>query len=370
MLGAFLPVPPIMGGAVEKAWFALGQEFARRGHEVVQISRAHPKFPARETIDGVQHIRVPGFDTPRSLVWLKVLDLFYSLRAKRQLPSSDVVVTNTFWLPMLLRNWPGVYVNVARFPKGQMRFYGKAARLQAPSQVIADAIVAEVPAVKSKVSVVPYPRPHSIRNEAPPFSAREQKIVYVGRIHPEKGVHLLLRALSGDHSPLGWKLAVIGPWEHRLGGGGESYWNELREMANDRIELRGPIFEPLSLAQEYQTAKLFVYPSLAEQGETFGLAPLEAMAHGCPVLVSDLACFHDFIRDRETGFIFDHRAADPAATLRDKISELLPNESLLAKVAEAGHRQSENFAVPRVADQFIQDFNAVMEESHGRNADR
>ena len=38
VLGAFFPVPPIMGGAVEKVWFALGQEFARRGHEVVQIS--------------------------------------------------------------------------------------------------------------------------------------------------------------------------------------------------------------------------------------------------------------------------------------------------------------------------------------------
>jgi len=37
---AFLPVPPVMGGAVEKVWFALGQEFARRGHEVVLVSRA------------------------------------------------------------------------------------------------------------------------------------------------------------------------------------------------------------------------------------------------------------------------------------------------------------------------------------------
>ncbi len=45
VLGAFFPVPPIMGGAVEKVWFALGQEFARRGHEVVQISRTHSTLP-------------------------------------------------------------------------------------------------------------------------------------------------------------------------------------------------------------------------------------------------------------------------------------------------------------------------------------
>jgi hypothetical protein len=42
--GAFLPVPPVLGGAVEKIWFALGKEFASRGHG----------------------------DTPRSLVRLKV----------------------------------------------------------------------------------------------------------------------------------------------------------------------------------------------------------------------------------------------------------------------------------------------------------
>ena len=68
VMGAFLPVPPIMGGAVEKVWLALGQEFARAGHEVVQISRAVPQLPAAEMIEGVRHIRVPGFDAPASVI--------------------------------------------------------------------------------------------------------------------------------------------------------------------------------------------------------------------------------------------------------------------------------------------------------------
>ena len=75
VLGAFLPVPPVMGGAVEKVWFALSQEFARRGHEVVLVSRALPELPRCETRAGVKHFRVRGFDTPRSLLWLKFLDL-------------------------------------------------------------------------------------------------------------------------------------------------------------------------------------------------------------------------------------------------------------------------------------------------------
>ena len=365
VLGAFLPVPAIMGGAVEKAWFALGQEFARRGHEVVQISRAHAKFPQDEMIEGVKHLRLRGYDQPKSLVRLKLLDLLYSRRAQAALSPSEIIVTNTFWLPMLLRKTAGVYVNVARFPKRQMRFYRNAARLQAPSRAIADAIIAEVPSLKDKVAVIPYPRTSPLDDDVRAFPEREQKIIYVGRIHPEKGVHLLLRALTSDQFSPNWKLTVIGPWEHRLGGGGESYWNELRGMAHDRVDLRGPIFEPAELAREYQSARLFVYPSLAEKGETFGLAPLEAMAQGCAVLVSNLACFRDFIREGETGFIFDHRAADPVMTLRRKIGALLPNESLLATVAEEGRRQSENFSVARVADQFLQDFEAVVKESHG-----
>src|SRR5690349_23567907 len=111
-----------MGGAVEKVWFALGREFARRGHEVVQISRKHPSLSATETIDGVRHIRLRGFDQPRSIVWLKFLDLVYSWRVRRVLPAADLLVTNTFWLPILERTPKHglLYVHVARQPKGQM----------------------------------------------------------------------------------------------------------------------------------------------------------------------------------------------------------------------------------------------------------
>src|SRR5919198_726536 len=123
--GAFFPVPPIMGGAVEKVWFALGQEFARRGHEVVHISRAHPKLPQTECRDGVRDVRVRGFDQPRSIIWLKFLDLLYSLRVRRVLPKADILVTNTFWLPIVERRASRglIYVHVQRGPKGQMRWY-------------------------------------------------------------------------------------------------------------------------------------------------------------------------------------------------------------------------------------------------------
>lgn len=362
-LGAFFPVPPIMGGAVEKGWFALAQEFARRGHEVTQVSRWVAAFPQSETIAGVRHLRVRGFDAPRSLIWLKFLDLIYSRRVLAVLPVADVIVTNTFWLPLFLRNAKRgkVYVHVARYPKGQLRFYRHADRLQAPSCAVGEAIKAEAPDIASKVRVIPYPALAVKENDSvTPITARAQTIIFVGRVHPEKGVHLLVEAFANIEAFTGWKLVIVGPIEIRHGGGGPKYSEQLKGAAgNSAVEFRGPVFDAENLNREYRSARLFVYPSLAERGETFGLAPLEAMAQGCAVLVSDLACFHDFISDNETGFIFNHRVANPAAALREKMATIINDKSLLERVAQAGYRKAGEFSLGNVTAQFLQDFESL-----------
>ncbi len=86
---------------------------------------------------------------------------------------------------------PGkLYVHVARFPKGQMRLYQHAARLQTVSEAVADAIRAECPPVSDKVKVIPY----HLSSHPPPLDVAEldaprpRRILYLGRIHPEKGI--------------------------------------------------------------------------------------------------------------------------------------------------------------------------------------
>jgi glycosyltransferase involved in cell wall biosynthesis len=366
--GAFLPVPAIMGGAVEKVWFALGREFAQRGHEVTHISRQHRDLPASETIDGVHCLRVAGFDAPRSLILLKALDFVYSFRVLRHLPPGDILVTNTFFLPILARDATRgkIYVHVARYPKGQMRLYGRAARLQTVSRTVADAIEREAPALAERVRVIPYPSIEDGEGSAPPTSngLRGKELLFVGRVHPEKGLDLLIRAVSSlsREQLKGWRLVIVGPSEVRLGGGGEDYRKHLQALAApvaDLIDWIGPVFDSAELAGYYRRAAVFVYPSLANRGETFGLAPLEAMAHGCVPVVSALGCFQDYIEDRVNGAIFDHEGRQPEQYLARELAALVGDPARVATLSAAAELKSREYELGRVAELYLADFASL-----------
>ena len=101
-MGFFLPVPPVAGGAMEKAWFRLGREFVAAGHTVTLLSRCWPGFPVQETIDGVAMIRAPGFNHTRRLTFNLLLDGLWGLRLLRHLPAADITACNNVSLPIHL----------------------------------------------------------------------------------------------------------------------------------------------------------------------------------------------------------------------------------------------------------------------------
>lgn len=362
--GAFLPVPPLLGGAVEKVWFHLGKEFARRGHSVVHVSRAFPQLPCVETIDGVRHERVSGFASPAGTPLRLLRDLWYALRVQRRLPEADILVTNTFWLPVVTRRRSRgrVYVHVARYPKGQLQLY-RGAALQTVSEPIRAAILREDPAAVARTRVIPYPlADHYLR---PSLPAGDRIVLYAGRVHPEKGVHLLIEAFARLPASCRdvWRLQIVGPWQVERGGGGEPYLDRLRAAVapvSDRVEFVGGVFDEARLVEHYASARVFVYPSLAERGETFGLAALEAMAAGgCPV-VSDLACFRDFIRPGENGLVFDHRAPDPAGQLSTVLAGLLPDPDATNTLRAAAWRTARQYTIDSIATRFLDDFAALV----------
>jgi glycosyltransferase involved in cell wall biosynthesis len=366
--GGALPIPPVRGGAVEKVWFSLGREFAKRGHEVTHISRAFSEFPSEQWLDGVHHVRIKGVEFSSKRYVLVWRDLGYVRRVLRVLPQADILVTNSPLLPLFIRNqqFGALYVHVARYPKGQMRFYRHASRIQTVSRPVAEAIVRQDPESAGKVRVIPYPLPSTVLtlDVAASWQDRSTEILYVGRVHPEKGVHVLIDAfrLLVQSGVEDWRLVVVGPWAAAQGGGGEGYYESLRAKSAviaNWVNLAGPIFDQDVLATHYRRARLFVYPSLAERGEAFGLAPLEAMAQGCPPLVSTLACFQDFIEDGRSGFIFEHRSERPAEELYGSLKRIVRVDQELMSVAVRSHEVARAYDPSNVAGMYLEDFATI-----------
>jgi glycosyltransferase involved in cell wall biosynthesis len=246
-----------------------------------------------------------------------------------------------------------------------MRFYRRATRLQAVSSVVRDAIIAQTPTVALKVRVLPVPLSHKMLVNDSPRTELQHRLCYAGRIHPEKGLKLLLEAFARltKQGILQWKLRVIGPWEVAQGGGGHDFMSSLKDIAalsSGRVEFLEPEFDESLLLRHYEASDLFLYPSLAETGEAFPAAPLEAMAAYCPALVSDLACFRDFISDGENGFVFDHRASNPVAALAQKLEVLLQNPAQLLLVGKKARATAERYSVERVATEYLEDFELLM----------
>jgi glycosyltransferase involved in cell wall biosynthesis len=356
--GFFLPVPPLAGGSTEKAWHGLACELANRGHAVTVISRTWAGLPDSEGSGNLRHLRLRGSDHSASLPRNLWLDLRWGLQVRARLPAADVTICNTVSLPVLLgvgRHTGGkVAAVMARMPKGHGKFYGKSDRIYALSNEVIQRLVAENRRLAPRVRLLPYPIDWNRLDEARATQRRPTdtplEIFFIGRIHPEKGVELLIEAaahLSRNKKLPSWRVLIIGPHAVRQGGGGEPYVTSLqrrfyRELGG-QLEIRGPEFDPGRLASCYAKCDVFCYPSLAEGGETFGVAVAEAMAAGATPVVSNLACFRDLVRDGETGLIFDHLTTDPAGNLAHALEKLLMNPALRKDLSNRARAHAKGF---------------------------
>lgn len=368
--GPWLPAPALQGGAIPRMWQGLAEEFARKGHAVCIFARAYPGQPAEERIKGVEYRRWGGFQQSLSIKADLIKDFVYSAFGVGRLPQGDILITNVFWLPFLAgyfrRRAGKIVVNANRFPKGQYRLYSRAARIAAASTSIRDAIAAQTPRMADRTRV--FPNPIDIDLLTPPvqnrIESKEKTVLFVGRLHPEKGVHLLIEAFRriSDRQP-NWRLRLVGPIAEHQGGGGSAYENHLLALAeNLPVEFTGPVFDHSKLADVYRNGHIFCYPSLAEKGEALPVAPLEAMATGLVPIVSKIDCFHDFIYEDESGFYFNQRVADPAHELALQLERAMGDVTGLQVMGERSTKIARKFGYASIAEAYIRDFEGLLGE--------
>ena len=244
--GAFLPVPALRGGAIEKAWEALGQAFAKQGHEVTHVSRLCDGLPPREKIGEVDifasGVRMRFQGRGCSNYWRCLI----CFRPGGFFPR------RTYWLPMLSGpafssqgSFRQTLFARRTLSQGQMKLYKKASRFQVPSHAVAKAVIREIPNRENLVSVLPYPLGWSVP-ESKPAHERPKRILYAGRLHPEKGFGAD-RGFRG-HCKEGGKgmgFADHGSVAGRPGGGGQGYLRSINDLASKYgscVEILEPVF--------------------------------------------------------------------------------------------------------------------------------
>ncbi len=161
-----------------------------------------------------------------------------------------------------------------------------------------------------------FPRPHG---EGPP----RDRVLFVGRLLPHKGIDRLIEAM-----PPGVLLTICGrPYD-------AAYHTRLRELAaRKKVEFVTDADDAAILAL-YRRAFALVLPSVYRDcygstqaaPELMGFSLLEAMACGTPAICSRVGGMPEYVRDGETGFVFDTvlelsarlklLAADPALSDR------------------------------------------------------
>ncbi len=374
--GFFLPIPALAGGAHEKTWTKLSEVFAREEHEVTVVSRTWQSLPQSEVSGNIRHFRIRGYDHSTNIGWNLLKDFRWSLRLTRRLPTADIVVVNPVSMPIWLRRVRPqsgrLVIMTGRVPKGQYRFYHDVALALAASSSILAKVALENPQIGSVGQVYGYPIDYAGLSGArllrkTPAQPSRCELGFIGRIHREKGIEQLVEALrmleaKPDLPP--WRFTFCGPTEVSAGGSGAAFLksqvSRLSEvLPADRFRILPPCFNEKDLAQVYADLDVFVLPSLAERGETFGVAAVEAMAAGCAVITSSLSCFSDYLQPDHNGLAYNHRADDAPRLLAEAMAKLISDQRLRCDLSTRGQQTARSYDFEAYGQRLLVDFTRI-----------
>ena len=182
---------------------------------------------------------------------------------------------------------------------------------------ISDSICDEISRLLPEMNIARVNNPANLNGKHDnSYSKGEYNILFVGRLAEEKGVDVLITALSKVADV--WNLIIVGDDEDG------SYKNSLKEQAiglgvENKIEWRGWKSNPW---EDLPYIKYLCMPSLFEG---FPLTAIEALSNGIPVIATPVSGITELVKIGETGYIIPFGGAEDLAKLLNCDSEgLLP----------------------------------------------
>ncbi|MEJ2750554.1 MAG: glycosyltransferase family 4 protein, partial [Anaerolineae bacterium] len=226
------------------------------------------------------------------------------------------------------------------------------ARLMLPTALKCDRFVALNKRVVEELTAVNVPPshiielPNGVETDAIPaktnYALHEPaRLIFVGRLHPQKGVDTLLHAMRQliEHHNVALRLLGDGPLKDEL----EILAGQLGIASH--VEFCGQTDQVL---EHLQQADLFVLPSRAEG---ISNALLEAMTCGLPVIVSAIPGNVDVITHDQNGLRF---TVDDPDSLAQNITSLLTQPHQRERLGRQARQTVErHYSLSSVADQYI-----------------
>lgn len=352
--------PAGLRGGVEEALDRCARGLAERGHDVTLVCSA-PRAGVSTDADGVRVVRVRRagalFRTPLAALWRHVpadaevvhVPATYPLvsdlipwRESRQ--KRAVVVDYHFDVhgtSGIMR--AAASLHAATFGRGMLRaarIVCKSRDYAAHSRVLARVPPERLDCVPNGVDIDHFPL-----SEAP-----RADVLCVGRHVPYKGIDTLLRAMPRIHDATGACLTLVGdgPENARL--------RSLAAQLGIPARFTGRV-APDTLAALYGTHAVTVLPSANSQ-EAFGIALLESMATGTPVVASDLPG----VREIAGLAGLTATARDPDA-LADAVVDALHAPRAFGSPREIRARVADAYAWPHVVERLEAVYHRAREAS-------
>ncbi|HYE06773.1 MAG TPA: glycosyltransferase family 4 protein [Planctomycetota bacterium] len=168
------------------------------------------------------------------------------------------------------------------------------------------------------------------------------RLLYVGQLHPYKGVHTAIEALAVVAREGGPRLRLS-----IAGDGPDDYKRRLSDLAQGLDVTFLGRCAPEELPALYRAHDVFIFPSIWR--EPFGLTFLEAMASGCTLVATADGGQAECIEDGRDALVFP---AGDAVALASRLRRLCDDRALSRRLAAAARAKVESsFTLERYVDE-------------------